>query len=171
MTDTRLWSLHHIGPDEFHPAPDFETAWRWAEWANRTFADAADISRFTVAPWPWSAPLHKQGLQAAIDGWTLPPRSRPRTLPPFIQAPTHGDVTKICRVMTECAIHTVTLPEGSFAVIVHSLPGHDGPAVVSFLDPDEVEAHITLLRNASDDAQRLDAGRAPIHAAPSLRRH
>lgn len=96
---------------------------------------------------------------------------RARTLPPFIQAPTHGDVVKICRVMTECAIHTVGLPEGHFAAIVHSVPGDDGPAVVSFLDRDEVLAHIKLLRNAIKDAERLDAGKAPIHAAPSLRRH
>mgnify|MGYP001099970130 FL=1 len=95
---------------------------------------------------------------------------RKRTLPPFIQAPTHGDVLKICRVMTECAIPTVGLPEGHFAAIVHSLPGPEGPAVVSFLR-DEVLAHIKLLRNAIRDAERLDAGKAPIHAAPSLRRH
>ena len=71
-SDTRLWCLHHIGPDEVHPAPDFDTAWRWAEWANKRFADAADISRFTVAIWPWSPGRHADGIANSIADWTLP---------------------------------------------------------------------------------------------------
>ena len=97
--------------------------------------------------------------------------SRPRTLPPVINAPTHTDPSKPCIVMTECAIHTLTLPEGNFTAIVHSLPGKGGPACIAILDHDEVEAHIALLRNSVEDAKRLDAGKAPINATPSLRRN
>ncbi|MFL6864058.1 MAG: hypothetical protein ACJ8DZ_13775 [Allosphingosinicella sp.] len=95
--------------------------------------------------------------------------SRARTVPPVIEAPTHGGVIKPCIVMTESAIHTVTLDEGSFAAIVLSLPG-SGSAVLAILDEDEVEAHIMFLRNAIADAKLIDAGKAPIHAAQSLRR-
>lgn len=94
---------------------------------------------------------------------------RARTVPPFITAPTHSGGLQPCRVMTECAIHTVTLEEGSFACIVSSLPNGQ-LAVINILDRDEVEAHITLLRNAMEDAERLDQGLEPIHAAESLRR-
>lgn len=95
---------------------------------------------------------------------------RARTVEPVIAAPTHNDVVKRCIVMTECAISTVVLPEGHFTAIVHSLPGPDGPAVIAILDHDEVEAHIALLRNSVEDAQRLDRGQRAVHAAPSLRR-
>lgn len=71
--------------------------------------------------------------------------------------------------MTECAIHTVELPEGHFAAIVLSHPERVR-GTIAFLDRDEVEAHITLLRNAMEDAELLDAGKQPIHAAESLRR-
>jgi hypothetical protein len=94
---------------------------------------------------------------------------RPRSVPAFIEAPTHSGGVQPCRVMTECAIHTVTLPEGSFACIVPSLAGGQ-LAVLQILDRDEVEAHITILRNAMDDAERIDRGEAPIHATPSLAR-
>lgn len=93
-----------------------------------------------------------------------------RTVPPVIEAPTHGGAIKPCIVMTECAIHTITLAEGSFAAIVHSLPDREA-AVIALLDRAEVEAHITLLRNAIEDAELLDAGKGPIHAAESLRRN
>jgi hypothetical protein len=86
----------------------------------------------------------------------------------MVEAPTHGGAIKPCLVMTECAIHTVELAEGHFAAIVHSLPGEKGPAAIAFLDRDEVEAHILLLRNAMEDAERLDAGKPAIHATPSL---
>lgn len=73
MTDSRHWCLHHIGPDELHPAPDFATAQTWANWANGRFAEHADISRFVVAIWPWDAASHAEALPASIAGWTLPP--------------------------------------------------------------------------------------------------
>lgn len=87
-----------------------------------------------------------------------------------MDAPAHNGVMKRCVTMTECAIHTVQLAEGHFASLVLSRPNSD-TAAISFLDRDEVEAHITLLRNAIEDAERLDAGLGPIHATPSLRRN
>lgn len=96
--------------------------------------------------------------------------SRPRTVSATMLAPAHNGVIKTCVVMTECAIHTIDLPEGHFAAIVESRPNND-IAAITILDRDEVEAHITLLRNAMEDAERLDAGLATLHAAPSLRRN
>ncbi len=96
--------------------------------------------------------------------------TRARTLPASMDAPVHGGGTKRCVTMTEVAIHTVTLEEGSFAALVLSRPISDVGAI-SFMDREEVEAHITLLRNAMEDAERLDAGLATKHAAPSLVRN
>ena len=96
--------------------------------------------------------------------------SRPRTVPATMQAPAQNGVLENCVVMTESAIHTIDLPEGHFAAIVHSRPTSD-VAAIAILDRDEVEAHILLLRNAIEDAERLDAGLMTIHAAPSLRRN
>jgi len=75
MSDQRLWCMHHIGPDDVYPAPDFATAQKWADWANDAFAEHADISRFVVAVWPWDAESHAAGLDESIAGWTLPPAS------------------------------------------------------------------------------------------------
>ncbi len=95
--------------------------------------------------------------------------SRARSLPSVMTAPTHNGAEKRCVVMTEAAIHTVTLPEGSFAALVLSLPTNEIGAIV-VMDREEIEAHILLLRNAIEDAERIDAGKFPMHAAPSLRR-
>jgi len=95
--------------------------------------------------------------------------SRPRTAPASMVAPAHNGVLKTCVTMTEAAIHTAELPEGHFASLVLSRPNSE-IAAIAFLDREEVEAHITLLRNAIEDADLLDAGKEPIHAAPSLRR-
>jgi hypothetical protein len=73
--DTRLWCLHHIGADEVHPAPDFATAQRWADWANKRFAERADISRFVVALWPHTAAQHASSLAKTVYEWTLPEQS------------------------------------------------------------------------------------------------
>jgi len=70
--DTRLWCLHHIGPDDMHPAPDFATAQKWADYSNRTFAKYADISRFAVALWPWRPAAHAEGLEQSVKDWALP---------------------------------------------------------------------------------------------------
>lgn len=73
--DTRLWCLHHIGADDIHAAPDFETAQAWANWANGQFAEHADISRFVVAVWPWTADDHAENLPRSIAEWTVPAAS------------------------------------------------------------------------------------------------
>lgn len=75
--DTRLWCLHHIGPDDMHPAPDFATAQKWADYSNRAFAKYADISRFVVALWPWAAATHAEGLEQSIKDWALPIADEP----------------------------------------------------------------------------------------------
>lgn len=100
--------------------------------------------------------------------------SRARTTGPVMAAPTHSHPEGIpCFVMNECAIHTVTLPEGAFSAIVHACEGPTGGvAVIAILDHDEVEEHIRLLRNAVEDAKRLDNGlkgrpAASIEAPPS----
>lgn len=53
-------------------APDFETAWKWADWGNRVFSNYSDISRFTVALWPWDAKFHASDLPRSIEKWELP---------------------------------------------------------------------------------------------------
>lgn len=85
-----------------------------------------------------------------------------------MDAPGHLDVMRRCVVMTEVAIHTITLQEGSFAAIVTN--NEQGIAAIQILDRDDVEAQIQLMRNAIEDAERIDAGQAPIHAAPTSRR-
>lgn len=84
--DTRLWCLHHIGADEMHPAPDFKTAQGWANWANRTFAEHADISRFVVAVWPWDAEAHASGVDKAVAEWTVPNSAKVYHLGTVLQA-------------------------------------------------------------------------------------
>jgi hypothetical protein len=95
--------------------------------------------------------------------------NRPRTVSATMDAPAHNGVVKRCVTMTEAAIHTVKLPEGHFAALVLSRPNSD-MAAIAFMDREEVEAHITLLRNAMEDAERLDTGKEAIHATESLRR-
>jgi hypothetical protein len=92
--------------------------------------------------------------------------ARPRTLPPVMAAPSHSHPEGVpCFVGTETAIHTISLPEGSFAAMVVAQEGPTGGvAILSILDRDEVEEHIRLLRNAIDDAERIDQGLPPIHA-------
>jgi len=70
--DTRIWCVHAIGPDELHPAPDFETAMDWAIAANRRHADAAEILRFVVAPWPYGTESHAEALPRTIADWSPP---------------------------------------------------------------------------------------------------
>jgi N-glycosidase YbiA len=72
MADTRLWCLRAIGPDDVHPAPDFETAQKWADWANEQFADFADTLRHVVVVWPWSAEAHAKVLPRSIAEWAVP---------------------------------------------------------------------------------------------------
>lgn len=95
--------------------------------------------------------------------------NRPRTVPAIMKAvPGHsGPVDAI--TMNETAVHTITLPEGHFACIVQTNPAL-GYGAITILDRAEVEAHIQLLRNAMDDAERLDRGEAPVNVAPTMTR-
>lgn len=71
--DTRLWCVHHIGPDDLYPAPDFETAQQWADYANAHINKGYEgISRHVVAVWPWAPEGHAEGLEKSIADWTLP---------------------------------------------------------------------------------------------------
>ena len=92
-----------------------------------------------------------------------------REVPGVIPTPTHGGRVLPCLTFTECAIHTIILEEGAFAAIALSNP-HDPHGAVAILDADEVDAHIVLLRNAIEDAERHNDGKPMIHAAKSLRR-
>lgn len=92
-----------------------------------------------------------------------------RTAPAVMDAPAHNGVIKRCVTMTEAAVHTVELAEGHFAALVLSRPDSNIGAI-AFMDREEVEAQIALLKNALDDADRLDRGEPAVHAAESLRR-
>jgi len=87
-----------------------------------------------------------------------------------MMAPTHSNPQgEPCFVATETAIHTVELDEGHFAAIVQAQQGKTGGvAILAILDRGEVEDHIRLLRNAMEDAERLDAGLPTIHATMSV---
>lgn len=91
---------------------------------------------------------------------------RARALPSVMMAPTHSHPEGVPSfVANESAIHTIALPEGHFAAIVTALEGPTGGAsIIAVLDREEVEEHIRLLRNAMEDAERLDAGLPAIHA-------
>lgn len=76
--------------------------------------------------------------------------------------PGHNGRVLTALTATETAIHTIELPEGHFASIV--LANASGQSMIAILDRDELEDHIRLLRNAMEDAERLDAGLPTIHA-------
>lgn len=89
-----------------------------------------------------------------------------RNLPPMLHCPTHAGTVKMCAVMTRAAIHTIEVDGRHFACVVTDRPDLSLGAV-SIMDRAEVEAAVTLLRNAIEDAERLDAGLPTIHAAAS----
>lgn len=93
-----------------------------------------------------------------------------RTLPPLLGCPTHTAPVKMCAVMTATAIHTIEVEGRHFACMVTDRPDLSLGAV-SVMDRAEVEAAIALLRNAIDDADRLNAGLPTIHAAASGAHH
>lgn len=93
-----------------------------------------------------------------------------RILPATIYAQTHDQGDKQCVVSTSSAISTVTLSNGhSYAAIVQNQQGCP-MGYITLLDRAEFEAHVALLRNAIEDAERLDAGKHPLHAAPTFTR-
>ena len=75
-----LWCLHVRASDEVHPAPDYETALKWADYLFDRFDKLAVLKRdenmpllrAVPAPWPWSAESHAAGLDKSIADWTLP---------------------------------------------------------------------------------------------------
>lgn len=93
--------------------------------------------------------------------------NRPRVLPAVMIAPTHSHPEgEPAFVANECAIHTISLPEGHFAAIVQSQQGKTGGvSIIGVLDEEEVERHIALLRNAIEDAKAANAGRPIIGKA------
>lgn len=69
-----LWCCHVRGPDDVHPAPDYQTALKWSDmindWsdeANARFKDGEKVmSKAAPALWPWSPESHAQNLAKAI---------------------------------------------------------------------------------------------------------
>lgn len=95
---------------------------------------------------------------------------RHRTVPPIMDAPTHANGMKPCVSMTANAVHTITLPEGSFtALVLDNDVGVRG--AIAIMDHEEVEALIALLRLADEDAARIDRGEPPKNAPASTVRH
>lgn len=90
--------------------------------------------------------------------------------PPLIEMMTHDQGMKDCFVATTSAVHTVGIDGQYVAALVINQPGCPIGAVI-LLNRTEMDAHIALLRNAIDDAERMAKGLSPIHAAPSLRRN
>ena len=73
-----LWCLHVRGPDDVYPAPDYETALRWADYCFERLDRPAILKndenmpllRAFPAPWPWSDESHAEGLEQSIADWT-----------------------------------------------------------------------------------------------------
>lgn len=106
-------------------------------------------------------------LNAADDTRPLQAKARdrrPRKTDRHMDAPTHTGM-KRCVVVSEVAVHTITLEDGgSFAALVHSNPGRGGEAYIAIMDRSDINETTTMLRNAIDDADLIDAGLPPIHA-------
>jgi hypothetical protein len=87
----RLWCCHVRGPDDVHPAPDYETALTWSDWINDRFGphtredENYPIMRAAPAIWPWSAARHAAALPAAIAELT-PRGPLPPPPPPMLAA-------------------------------------------------------------------------------------
>ena len=92
--------------------------------------------------------------------------NRARTVQSPMHCPTHFADEKPCVVMNGMAVHTVTLAEGSFAMLVIDRDDtKNGAALV--LDRDDVAALRVLLDHAIEDAERIDRGEAPRNAPPT----
>jgi len=97
------------------------------------------------------------------------PKNPRHDLPPSMEIPTHDQGMKSCVVGTSTAIHTVQLNGKHFAALVQNqAPCPVG--YVTFIDREEWEATKALMENALEDADRLDQGLQPLHAAPELTR-
>lgn len=85
-----------------------------------------------------------------------------RIFAPIEQFPTRDQGKKDCAVSTTCAIHTITTTSGkAYAAIVFNQE-HCPIGYASVMDRTEAEAHIALLQNALDDADRINGGKAPL---------
>jgi hypothetical protein len=85
-----------------------------------------------------------------------------RDLPPIMSMPTHEEGMKDCAVGISTAVHSVQLPSGkAYATLVLNQPGFP-IGYATFVDRQEGEAMIALLQNAMDDADRMNAGEAPL---------
>lgn len=69
-----LWMVHVIGPDDVHPAPDFDTAVQWCAEQNAFFGPVSAAGgitlKFVPALWNGTPEEHAAGLPAAIAMWT-----------------------------------------------------------------------------------------------------
>lgn len=84
-----------------------------------------------------------------------------KNLPPVMDSLTHDQGMKPCLVMTDTAVHTVKMSDGTaYACIVHNHAEAPAGAVL-FMDRAEAELLISLLNNALDDADRINAGKQP----------
>lgn len=85
-----------------------------------------------------------------------------RMLPPILEMMTHDQGMKDCAVMTDCAVHTVTMAGGqAYAAMVFNQCECPIGAVI-ILTRAEAEAQIALLNNALDDADRINSGKPPL---------
>lgn len=72
-----LWCLHVRASDDVHPAPDYETALKWADYLFERFDKPTILSgdenrpllMAVPAPWPWSAESHAADLPKSIAEW------------------------------------------------------------------------------------------------------
>jgi len=108
---------------------------------------------------------------AKIHQWEdLEPVNPRGDMPHVLEMLTHDQGMKDCIVCTSTAIHTVKIKGKHFAALVIN-QSQSPCGAVALLDRQEVEAQIALLKNAIEDAERMDEGKAPLHAAHSLERN
>ncbi|MFK4871615.1 hypothetical protein [Novosphingobium sp. ZW T3_23] len=161
--DTRLWCLHHIGPDDVHAAPDFATAQTWANQANEFSQEYAGISRFVVAVWPWTADDHAENLPRSIAEWTVPAASLP--------AASEGEPAAWLVVSSSSYptnyYYTAGDPRGPFPEDWTEIPLYKHPA-----PSDQSKMLISELADALDDARNNGFGEEffRVHVAELITR-
>jgi hypothetical protein len=87
---------------------------------------------------------------------------RDREMPPVMESHTYGGVMRQCLVVTELDVTTVRLREGHFVCLALSRPDLE-TGMVMVMDRDEMEFMAQTMQNAMEDADLLDAGKAPTH--------